>query len=129
MNIGQAAELTDIPAKTLRYYEDIDLVRPDRQENGYRDYSDTHIHKLRFIKRARNLGFSIDHCRLLLSLYEDKHRASADVKNLARARLKEIDQKIQELESLRATLKNLITACKGDKRPDCPIIDDLAGLD
>jgi Cu(I)-responsive transcriptional regulator len=127
MNIGEAAEVTGLPAKTIRYYEDIGLVAADRKPNGYRDYGETELHSLHFVQRARSLGFSVADCRDLLSLYRDRDRSSADVKNLARARLAEIDGKISELQSLRATLSHLIDACAGDNRPDCPIIDDLAG--
>ena len=128
MNIGQAAERCGLPAKTIRYYEDIGLIRPARRENGYRDYADGDVHKLRFLQRSRRLGFSIDDCRHLLSLYEDESRASADVKALARTRVEEIDARIAELQSLRATLAHLISACHGADRPDCPILDDLAGI-
>jgi len=127
MNIGRASELTQLPAKTIRYYEDIDLVTPDRTGNGYRDYSETDIHRLRFLQRARGLGFSIDECRLLLSLYEDKNRASADVKSLALEKIDEVDRKIAELQTMRDTLAALARTCHGDNRPECPIMDDLAG--
>ncbi len=127
MNIGAAAQRSGLPAKTIRYYEDIGLVRPDRRSNGYRDYDNSDVHKLCFLQRSRNLGFSIEECRQLLSLYEDKHRASADVKALAQARITDIDAKITELEGLRATLSRLISSCHGDDRPDCPILEDLAG--
>ena len=127
MNIGDAALQTGLPAKTIRYYEDIDLIKPQRAENGYRDYSDGDVHRLRFLQRSRGLGFTIDECRLLLSLYDDKHRASADVKAIAVAKIGEIDRKITELNSLKATLSELAACCHGDDRPDCPIIDDLAG--
>lgn len=127
MNIGRASELTHLPAKTIRYYEDIDLVTPGRTGNGYRDYSETDIHRLRFLQRARGLGFSIDECRLLLSLYEDKNRASADVKSLALEKIDEVDRKIAELQTMRDTLAALARTCHGDNRPECPIMDDLAG--
>ena len=127
MNIGDAALQTGLPAKTIRYYEDIDLIKPLRADNGYRDYSDGDVHRLRFLQRSRGLGFTIDECRLLLSLYDDKHRASADVKAIAVAKIGEIDRKITELNSLKATLSELAACCHGDDRPDCPIIDDLAG--
>lgn len=126
MNIGQAAEQTKLPAKTIRYYEDIGLVRPDRQDNGYRSYSDQDVHKLRFLQRARRLGFTIDECRQLLSLYEDCHRASADVKEVAERHLADIEAKIAELQELQATLRTLVLSCKGDARPDCPILKSLA---
>lgn len=127
MNIGDAARATGLPAKTIRYYEDIKLVIADRSENGYRNYSDQHIHKLSFVQRARSLGFSIEECRTLLSLYEDKQRASAEVKGIAQKHLAEIEAKITELQNLQQTLSHLVEHCAGDHRPDCPIIDDLAG--
>ncbi len=128
MNIGQASKLSGLPTKTIRYYEEIGLVKADRKDNGYRDYSEAHIHKLSFLKRSRNLGFAVEECRNLLSLYEDTERSSSDVKQLAQSKVEEIDQKISELEGLRETLSHLVWACHGDDRPDCPIIDDLAGL-
>lgn len=127
MNIGQAAEQAGLPVKTIRYYEEIGLVSPKRRDNGYRHYAATDLHKLAFLQRARGLGFSIGDCRTLLSLYEDKKRASADVKNLAKGYIAEIDQKIAELQTLRNTLSHLISSCHGDERADCPILDDLAG--
>lgn len=128
MNIGEASERSGLPAKTIRYYEDISLVAPDRADNGYRDYSLNDVHRLRFLHRARNLGFSIDECRLLLSLYSDRNRASSDVKAMAEQKLSEIDAKIAELQSLKNALQPLVDCCHGDDRPDCPILDDLAGL-
>ncbi len=127
MNIGTAAEQANLPPKTIRYYEEIGLLSPGRAENGYRDYSDKDVHRLRFLQRSRSLGFTIDECRLLLSLYDDKNRASADVKAVALEKVAEIDRKIAELQSLRDTLATLAKHCHGDGRPDCPIIDDLAG--
>lgn len=127
MNIGDVAAASGLPAKTIRYYEEIGLVVPPRAENGYRAYREQDGHKLRFIARARSLGFSIEDCRVLLSLYQDSERASADVKRLADAHLVEIDAKIAELKDMRATLAHLVHACQGDQRPECPIIDELAG--
>lgn len=127
MNIGQAADATGLPTKTIRYYEDIGLVTPAREHNGYRRFGDEDIHRLSFIQRARSLGFSVDECRLLLSLYEDEHRESAAVKALALQKIDEIDQKLDELKSLRATLKLLADTCQGNNRPECPIIEDIAG--
>ncbi len=127
MNIGMAAEQANLPAKTIRYYEDIALIRPARAENGYRDYSEQDVHRLRFLQRARSLGFTIEECRLLLSLYDDEHRASADVKAIATDKIREIDRKIKELQSLRTTLQSLASHCHGDSLPACPIIDDLSG--
>jgi Cu(I)-responsive transcriptional regulator len=126
VNIGQAAEASGLPPKTIRYYETIGLVVADRRGNGYRHYAEAHVHKLQFVQRARSLGFSVDECRNLLSLYEDKNRASAEVKRLAKARLTDIDRKVAELGSMRAVLARLIDSCRGDERPDCPILDDLA---
>ncbi|MCC0034211.1 MAG: Cu(I)-responsive transcriptional regulator [Hoeflea sp.] len=127
MNIGEASGATGLPAKTIRYYEDIGLIKPDRAANGYRDYGAKDVHRLAFIQRSRSLGFTIDECRSLLSLYEDKERASSDVKALALDKIREIDRKLGELKSLRATLKTLAEHCHGDDRPDCPIIDEIAG--
>ena len=127
MNISAAAKVTDLPAKTIRYYEDIGLIKPARTANGYREFSDKDLHRLRFLQRARSLGFSIEECRLLFSLYEDQNRASANVKAIAIDKIRQIDRKLDELQSLKATLGNLADHCHGDHRPDCPIIDDLSG--
>ena len=127
MNIGTAAAQTNLPAKTIRYYEDIGLVVPGRKGNGYRDYTADDVHRLAFIHRARSLGFDIETCRKLLGLYSDRTRASADVKQLASAHLEDIERKMSELESMANTLRHLINNCHGDARPDCPIIDQLAG--
>ncbi len=127
MIVSEVAAVTGLPAKTLRYYEEIGLVAPARRENGYRDYSPSDVHKLKFLQRARSLGFSIEDCRTLLSLYDDKERESRDVKALASQHLETIKAKIAQLESLRATLEHLVNTCHGDERPDCPILDDLAG--
>ena len=126
MNISDVAGSTGLPVKTIRYYEDIGLIAPARSANGYRDFSDSDLHKLAFIGRARSLGFGIDACRDLLRLYNDQSRASADVKSLAQSHLAEIDRKIAELGEMRATLSHLIEACAGNDRPDCPILADLA---
>jgi Cu(I)-responsive transcriptional regulator len=125
MNIGEVAKRTELPAKTIRYYEDIGLVTPARGENGYRSFSEDDLHKLAFLGRARGLGFSIEDCRTLLALYEDQARASADVKRVAERNLAEIDAKITALQSMRATLSHLVESCAGDARPDCPILEDL----
>ncbi|MCZ4292032.1 Cu(I)-responsive transcriptional regulator [Hoeflea alexandrii] len=127
MNISEAADATSLPAKTIRYYEDIGLIKPARATNGYRDYDGNDVHRLAFIQRSRSLGFTIDECRSLLSLYEDTERASSDVKALALEKIGEIDRKLKELKSLRNTLKTLADHCHGDDRPDCPIIDEIAG--
>ncbi|MDU8927140.1 Cu(I)-responsive transcriptional regulator [Alisedimentitalea sp. MJ-SS2] len=126
MNIGEVSNACGLPAKTIRYYEDIGLVAPNRSANGYRRFRDTDLHKLSFLGRARSLGFSIDDCRTLMTLYEDQTRASADVKSLAQAHLTSIESKIAELNEMHATLSHLVDACAGDHRPDCPILADLA---
>lgn len=127
MNIGHAAKLSGLPAKTIRYYEEEGLIRPARRaENGYRDYSEKDIHRLRFLSRARGLGFSLEDCRELLTLYSDHARASADVKRLADSKIKDIDAKMAALSSMRDALSSLVEKCHGDDRPDCPILDDLA---
>lgn len=125
MNIGQIAKQTGLPPKTIRYYEEIGLVTPLRAANGYRDFGATERHKLAFLRRARSLGFSIEQCRNLLALYEDRGRSSANVKSLAKEHLSEIETKIAELRGLQATLAELIEKCSGDHRPDCPILDEL----
>lgn len=127
MNIGDVAERSGLPAKTIRYYEDIGLVRPRRDTNGYRAFDDEDVHRLAFLARSRSLGFSIEECRALLALYDDESRASADVRRLAAAHLARIDRRIAELVALRATLAELVDRCHGGDRPDCPILSDLAG--
>lgn len=127
MNIGDVATRTGLPAKTIRYYEDIDLIKPLRDSNGYRQFRDQDIHKLTFLGRARALGFTIEDCRALLALYEDESRASSDVKRIARQHLSQIEAKIADLNAMRDTLSHLIEACAGDDRPDCPILRDLGG--
>jgi MerR family transcriptional regulator, copper efflux regulator len=127
MNIGDVAVRSGLPAKTIRYYEEIGLVRPRRGANGYRAFDGADLHKLAFLARARSLGFTIEECRALIALYGDKHRTSSDVKGLALRHLDQIDQKILELQSMRATLDDLVDRCHGDDRPDCPILDTLAG--
>ncbi len=127
MNIGTAARQSGLPAKTIRYYEDIGLLTADRAANGYRDYSAEDVHRLRFVQRSRSLGFSVEECRQLLSLYTDRDRASADVKAIAKDKLGEIDRKIAELTALRDMLGHLVAHCHGDGRPECPIIDGLSG--
>ncbi|MGV8995734.1 MAG: Cu(I)-responsive transcriptional regulator [Parvibaculaceae bacterium] len=127
MNIGEVATLSGVPAKTIRYYEEIDLIAaPARGNNGYRAYTDEAVHTLRFVASARNLGFTVEQCRALLALYRDKSRASADVKRVANVHIAEIDARIGELAAMRKTLATLARRCNGDARPDCPIIDGLS---
>lgn len=129
MNISEAARATDLPAKTIRYYEDIGLILPHRSANGYRSFDETDLHRLRFLSRARALGFSIDDCRSLLALWADRDRASADVRHIAEVHLSEIKAKIAALKAMQDTLTNLVHACAGDDRPDCPILKGLAKQD
>ncbi len=126
MNIGDVASRTGLSTKTIRYYEDIGLVMPQRGENGYRRFRETDMHKLGFVGRARALGFSIEECRDLLALYEDEDRASADVRQIAIGHLDEIERKIAALSDMRDTLKGLVHACAGDHRPNCPILKELS---
>lgn len=127
LNIGEVAKQTGLRAKTIRYYEDIGLVKPLRDTNDYRVFRESDLHKLTFLSRARSLGFTIDDCRALLALYEDEHRASADVKAIARKHLDEIEAKITDLRAMQATLTHLARECAGDHRPDCPILEGLSG--
>jgi len=127
MNIGEAARRSGLPAKTIRYYEETGLIAPvARAENGYRHYSDTDVHKLRFVGHARRLGFSVGVCSQLLSLYENNKRHSGDVKVIAEEHLSHVEAKIKELKELRSTLSHLIDHCHGDNRPNCPILEGIA---
>ena len=127
MNIGEVSRAIGLSAKTIRYYEDIGLVRPARGLNGYRNFDKRDAHKLAFLRRSHSLGFSIDDCRTLLSLYEDRDRASASVKAVATEHLERITQKVEELQELKSILEDLVMRCNGDDRPDCPILNDLSG--
>jgi Cu(I)-responsive transcriptional regulator len=129
MKISDVAGVTGLPAKTIRYYDDIGLVQPARSTNGYREFTDTDSHKLAFLARARALGFTIEECRTLLSLYGDRTRGSAEVRQVALEHLEHIERKILELQAMRATLEDLVARCHGDDRPECPILDELAGQD
>lgn len=126
MNIKEVAERSGVPPKTIRYYEDIGLIRPLRAANGYRAFREQDLHKLAFVGRARAMGFSIEDCRTLVALYEDDSRESAQVKAVAEEHLHRIDEKIAQLQSMRDTLATLVHSCHGDNRPDCPILNDLA---
>lgn len=129
MNISTVAKQSGVPAKTIRYYESIGLIPPaSRRENGYRDYSDSDVSTLRFISRSRNLGFSIKDVESLVTLWQDRNRASADVKSLALNHISEIDHRINELQVVRDTLVDLTKRCHGDDRPDCPILQGLESL-
>ena len=128
MNIGQAAKVSGVSAKAIRYYETAGLIpTAGRSEGGYRVYDEADIQVLRFIRRARDLGFSIERVRRLLDLWFDKGRASADVKRLALDHVGEIEAKIAALSTIRNTVLELAAACDGDHRPECPILRDLEG--
>ena len=126
MNIGQAARHSGLSAKMIRYYESIGLLKPAlRTDSGYRLYGANDLHTLAFIKRSRDLGFSLEEVGKLLTLWQDRGRASADVKALAHKHIVELNQKIEELAGLRDTLQDLVEHCQGNDRPDCPILKDL----
>jgi MerR family copper efflux transcriptional regulator len=126
MNIGQAAKSSGLSAKMIRYYESIGLLQAaNRTDSGYRLYSTNDLHTLAFIKRSRDLGFSLEEVGRLLTLWQDRGRASADVKALAHEHIVELNQKIEELAGLRDTLQDLVEHCQGNDRPDCPILKDL----
>lgn len=126
MNIGAAAERSGVPAKSIRYYESIGLIRPaERRANGYRSYSRNEMQTLAFIKQARRLGFSVDEVRDLLDLWRDRRRKSAAVKELVAEHVERLDRKIEELRAMRKALADLVQRCRGDARPDCPILEDL----
>ena len=128
MQIGQAAAASGVSAKMIRHYEAIGLVpAADRRSSNYRDYSAEDIHRLGFIGRARDLGFSIDEIRDLLRLWSDKDRSSGEVKALTLGHIAELDAKIALLKEMRSTLGTLASACDGDHRPECPIIRNLEG--
>ena len=128
MNIGQAARASGVPAKTIRYYEAADLIATaDRTGGGYRVYTSADVFVLRFIKRARDLGFSIERIRRLLDLWQDKSRASRDVKRLALDHVAEITAKIAAMRAVRDAVQELADKCDGDDRPECPILHDLEG--
>lgn len=126
MNIGEIAKRAGLPSKTVRYYADIGLVKPaGRTDAGYRTYDDKILRKLIFVRRARAMGFSVEECRKLLSLFEDQSRASSEVRKIAKQHLAEIDVKLDELMKLQKELSLLVSSCSGDERPDCPILDAL----
>ncbi|MCA1370356.1 Cu(I)-responsive transcriptional regulator [Bradyrhizobium sp. BRP14] len=128
MNIGDVSRASGVSTKMIRYYEEIGLIpTAHRTEAGYRIYRDNDVHRLRFIRRARDLGFSVTQLTELLTLWSDRHRASADVKRIARQHIAELEHKVQELRAMTDALKHLAEHCHGDHRPECPILEDLAG--
>jgi len=127
VKIGLVAKLSNLTVKTVRYYADISIVNPGRNpKTGYRSYSSDDLAKLQFIRKARQFNFTIDECRELLSLYQDKNRSSKEVKRLTMEKILEIDTKLEELNSLKNQLKHLVSNCQGNDRPDCPILDALS---
>lgn len=128
MNIGEAAEASGVSAKMIRYYEEIGLIpKAERTASNYRTYGLAAVHSLRFIRRARELGFSLEETATLLKLWADKSRTSAAVKQVAAEHVAELERKIAGLQDMRATLTHLMHCCEGNERPDCPILNDLAG--
>lgn len=128
VNIGQAAEQSGVSAKMVRHYESLGLLgRVQRTDNGYRQYSPADVHVLRFIKRARDLGFSMAEIAELVGLWKDKRRASAKVKRIAQQHLSELNQRVAALQDMQQTLAHLMEGCGGNERPDCPILDTLSG--
>lgn len=128
MNIGAVGRATGLPPKTIRYYESIGLVQPaERSAGNYRRYGESEVMTLRFVERARRLGFTLKEVGELLALWRDRTRASADVRSLAQAQIRRLDLRLRELRSMRRTLEQLVERCHGDDRPDCPILDELAG--
>ncbi|MFN3512973.1 MAG: Cu(I)-responsive transcriptional regulator [Phenylobacterium sp.] len=128
MNIGQAARATGVSAKMIRYYDEIGLVRPaNRTDSNYREYDARQVNELKFIKRARSLGFSVPEITRLLSLWRDRERPSREVKAIAEKHLAELDARIAEMQAMADTLRHLAHCCAGDDRPDCPILADLTG--
>jgi len=126
LNIGAAAKRANVSAKMVRHYESLGLLPGvPRTEAGYRQYSDQQVHTLRFIKRARNLGFSMPEIAELLRLWQDQRRSSKSVRRIAAHHVAELDQRIEELSAMKRTLQTLIDCCHGDHRPDCPILDEL----
>ncbi len=126
-NIGEAAKNSGVSAKMIRHYESVGLFpQAQRTESGYRQYTDKEVSTLRFIRQSRDLGFSIEQIRELLGLWQNRRRPSRQVKALAQAHIQELEEKLQELQAMKATLEHLVRCCHGDERPDCPIIETLA---
>ena len=127
-NIGEAAKRSGVSAKMVRHYESLGLLPAvGRTESGYRQYTDREVHTLRFIRRSRDLGFSMAEISELLKLWQNRRRSSADVRRIASKHVQELNQRMAEMESMRRTLEHLIACCQGDQRPDCPILDELEG--
>ena len=127
MNIGQASKASGVSTKMIRYYESVALISPaDRTDSNYRSFSDRDVNELRFIKRSRNLGFSVEEITRLLSLWRDRSRPSREVKAIAAQHVADLDARIAEMQAIADTLRHLAKCCAGDDRPDCPILADLS---
>lgn len=126
MNIGSAAERSGVSAKMIRYYEEIGLLAPGRRDNGYRDYTDAEVSVLQFIRRTRDLGFSLNEVSELLALWRDRKRPSREVKRLALAHIEDLEERMRDMRAVLRTLRDLAAHCHGDERSECPILDDLA---
>ena len=127
-NIGEAARRSGVSARMVRHYEGLGLLAAvARTESGYRQYSEADIHTLRFVKRSRDLGFSMEEIAELVGLWHNRRRASASVKRIAQKHLGELEQRIADMQAMQRTLSHLVHCCHGDARPDCPILEDLAG--
>jgi MerR family copper efflux transcriptional regulator len=129
MNIGQASAQTGVSAKMIRYYESVGLIRPaSRTGSNYREFTESEVNELRFIRRGRNLGFSIEEIARLLSLWRDRQRSSREVKAIAQKHIADLDARIAEMQTMAESLRHLAAACAGDDRPDCPILKDLGAF-
>jgi len=126
MNIGAATDRSGVSAKMIRYYEKIGLIKPSRRANGYRDYDASDVSVLQFIRRTRDLGFSLDEVASLLALWRNRKRPSREVKTLALHHINDLERRMREMRAVVRTLKDLAATCRGDERSDCPILDDLA---
>lgn len=127
MNIGEAAERSGVSAKMIRYYESVELLKPAaRRQNGYRDYGEADVSVLQFIRRTRDLGFSMEEVSALLALWQDRQRPSREVKKLAELHISDLERRMKEMRAVLRTLRNLADHCRGDERSECPILDDLA---
>jgi Cu(I)-responsive transcriptional regulator len=130
MNIGQAAQASGVSAKMVRHYEALGLLpQIARTDSGYRQYDESAVHTLRFIRRARDLGFGMEEIRELLALWRDRSRPSAQVKRIAQAHAADLSRRIEEMQAMKRTLEQLADCCQGNERPECPILDDLAAAD
>lgn len=130
VSIGVAAQRAGVSARMVRHYETLGLLPPvARTDSGYRQYTEADVHALRFIRRARDLGFSIAEIATLLGLWQDKARASSQVKSIAQAHIDDLNQRIADMQAMQRTLQSLVQCCHGDDRPDCPILEDLAAND